>query len=226
MEAGPMVSIETEVPARGSQAAAISNHVVRTMSEYTGRGPTKARTYINADAVTVVLHDTLTKGEHSLVSDDLDALMLTMRKAFQGTMGQVLIDGVEEILGRKVVAFMSDNHIDPDIAVEVFVLAPADAKHRGDAARGVAKTPTAAGSSWLRTSRRDRSNGSLTWTAWCVSSCVTPLQPLMSRSAASSALHRARRVARTATSFGRARAQVVRRRRPMTSGCAGAIALQ
>ncbi|HEV2060592.1 MAG TPA: Na-translocating system protein MpsC family protein [Solirubrobacteraceae bacterium] len=137
-----MVSIETEVPARGSQAAAISNHVVRTMSEYTGRGPTKARTYINQHAVTVVLHDTLTKGEHSLVSDDLDGLVLTMRKAFHGTMGQVLIDGVEEILGRKVIAFMSDNHIDPDIAVEVFVLAPADAEQRGDAAGGVAKTPT------------------------------------------------------------------------------------
>ena len=144
MEAGPMVSIETEAPARGSQAAAISNFVVRTMSEYTGRGPTKARTYINADAVTVVLQDTLTRGELSLVSDDLDGLVLTMRKAFQGTMGQVLIDGVEEILGRKVVAFMSDNHIDPDVAVEVFVLAPADAERRADGARGVAKKPTEA----------------------------------------------------------------------------------
>jgi len=35
-----------------------------------------------------------------------------------------LISGVEEILGRKVVVFMSDNHIDADVAVEVFVLAP------------------------------------------------------------------------------------------------------
>ena len=67
-----------------------------------------------------------------------------MRKAFQGTMGQVLIDGVEEILGRKVIAFMSDNHIDPDVAVEVFLLAPADADSHADGARGVAKTPTEA----------------------------------------------------------------------------------
>ena len=139
-----MASIEPEVPTRGSKAAAISNHVVRTMSEYTGRGPTKARTYINEDAVTVLLQNTLTKGELSLVGDDLDGLVLTMRKAFQGTMGQVLIDGVEEILGREVVAFMSDNHIDPDVAVEVFMLAPADDGLRGDGARGVAKTPTEA----------------------------------------------------------------------------------
>ena len=29
---------------------------------------------------------------------------------------------IEELTGRKVVGFMSDNHIDPDLAVEVFVL--------------------------------------------------------------------------------------------------------
>ena len=31
---------------------------------------------------------------------------------------------IEELTGRKVVGFMSDNHIDPDLAVEVFVLEP------------------------------------------------------------------------------------------------------
>ena len=122
-----MASIHTEAPAGGSKAAAISNHVVRTISAYTGRGPTKARTYINDDLVTVVLQDTLTKGERSLVSDDRDELVLSMRKAFQGTMRHDLISGIEEILDRKVTAFMSDNHIDPDVAVEVFLLAPVDA---------------------------------------------------------------------------------------------------
>jgi len=104
------------------------------MSAYTERGPTEARTYISDDVVTVVLRDTLTKGERSLVSEDLDELVLTMRKAFQGTMRHDLIDGIEQILGRKVIAFMSDNHIDPDVAVEVFVLAPADTGPTGDGA--------------------------------------------------------------------------------------------
>ena len=118
----------------GSKAAAISNHVVRTTSAYTGRGPTKARTYLNDDLVTVVLQDTLTKGERSLVSDDLDELVLAMRKAFQGTMRRDLIAGIEEILGREVLAFMSDNHVDPDIAVEVFLLAPVDGGRPSDEA--------------------------------------------------------------------------------------------
>ncbi len=139
-----MASTHAEHASGGSKSAAISNHVVRTMSEYTGRGPTKARTYLNDDVVTVVLQCTLTKGERSLVGDELDDLVLTMRKAFQGTMRHDLISGVEEILGRKVVAFMSDNHIDPDVAVEVFLLAPADADPHADGARGVAKTPAEA----------------------------------------------------------------------------------
>ena len=125
-----MTSTQTEASLGGSKAAAISNHVVRTMSAYTGRGPTRARTYISDDVVIVVLQDTLTKGERSLVSEHRDDLVLTMRKAFQDTMGNELINGIEQILGRKVLAFMSDNHIDPDIAAEIFVLAPAAAAIR------------------------------------------------------------------------------------------------
>ena len=64
------------------------------------------------NVVTVLLQDTLTKGERSLVSDDLNWLVLTMRKAFQRTMRPDLVDAVEEILGRKAIAFMSDNHLD------------------------------------------------------------------------------------------------------------------
>ena len=123
----------------GSKAAAISNMVVRTMSEYTGRGPTKARTYISGDLVTVVLQDTLTKGERSLVDDGRLELVLSTRKAFQGTMRHDLIGGVEEILGRKVVAFMSDNHIDPDVAAETFLLAPDEFRQADDGAHAAAK---------------------------------------------------------------------------------------
>ena len=128
-----MASTQPGASLNGSKAAAISNMVVRLMSEYTGRGPTRARTHIHDDLVTVVLQDTLTKGERSLVGDDLAELVLTMRKAFQSTMGDDLVSGVEEILGREVIAFMSDNHIDPDVAVEVFLLAPAAAADASDA---------------------------------------------------------------------------------------------
>ena len=105
-----------------SPAAAIANLVVRLTNEYTGRGPTKARTYINDDLITVVLQDTQTKGERNLIRDGKQELVLATRLAFQQTMRRDLIDGLEEITGRKVHAFMSSNHMDPDIAAEIFVL--------------------------------------------------------------------------------------------------------
>jgi hypothetical protein len=42
-----------------------------------------------------------------------------------------LVKVVEDALDRKVVAFMSANHIDPDMGVEVFVLEPAERPDAG-----------------------------------------------------------------------------------------------
>ena len=100
--------------------------VVQVLRAYTGRGPTKAWTSMDTDLVVVVLHDTLTKGEHSLVADGRGQLVRDMRKAYQETMAVELVAGVQEITGREVVAFLSDNHIDPDIAIETFLLRPAN----------------------------------------------------------------------------------------------------
>ena len=135
-----MTSTQTEHSPTASRAAAISNFVVRTLSEYTGRGPTKARTHLSDNVVTVVLQDTLTKGERSLVEDGLNDLVLNMRKAFQATMRDELTRGIEEILGRRVVAFLSDNHIDPDYGVEVFILGP-DGSDDGATGQATAELP-------------------------------------------------------------------------------------
>jgi uncharacterized protein YbcI len=115
-----------ERPPAISLSAAISNTVVRLLAEYTGRGPTKARTYVNDDLIAVVLQDTLTKGEQSLVRDGKTDLVLSTRKAYQNTMRADLIAAIETLTGRTVHAFLSDNHVDPDVAVESFVLVPQD----------------------------------------------------------------------------------------------------
>jgi len=117
-------SVPAEHPNGGPLASAISNTVVRVISEYTGRGPTRARTYMHDDLITVVVQDTLTKGERSLVADGKSDLVLAMRKEFQDTMRRDLIAGVEDLTGRAVIAFFSANHIEPDAALESFLLAP------------------------------------------------------------------------------------------------------
>ncbi|HEV2785595.1 MAG TPA: DUF2294 domain-containing protein, partial [Solirubrobacteraceae bacterium] len=109
-------------PPDGELTASISNMVVRTLSEYTGRGPTKARSYVNGDLVVVLLQDTLTKGERSLARGGEHHRVLDTRKAYQRTMRDELESGILALTGRRVIAFMSDNHIDPDMGVEVFVL--------------------------------------------------------------------------------------------------------
>ena len=108
----------------GSLTAAISNAVVRIMSEYTGRGPTKARTSIRDDVVLVHMQDTLTKAERSLLAAGQGDFVLKTRHLFQTTMSDDLVAAVEMLTERKVIAFMSANHVDPDMAAELFVLEP------------------------------------------------------------------------------------------------------
>jgi uncharacterized protein YbcI len=112
--------------ATGPQGMAISNLIVRLLSDYTGRGPTRARTHFNENLVTIVVQDLLTKGERSLIRDGKEELVLETRRAYQQTMGADLTAGIEEITGRQVIAFLSANHLDPDLAIENFMLAPQD----------------------------------------------------------------------------------------------------
>ena len=53
-------------------------------------------------------------------------------------------DAVEEVTGRKVIAFMSQVHLDPDMAAEVFVLSPDGEETPSD------QEPTAARAKRLR----------------------------------------------------------------------------
>ena len=47
-----------------------------------------------------------------------------MRRSFQKAMEQQFKTVVEEATGRKVIAYMSQIHQNPDLAVEIFVLEP------------------------------------------------------------------------------------------------------
>jgi len=108
----------------GELAAAISNTIVRALARTTGRGPTKAKTTLGDNGVFVVLQDSLTRGEKTLADAGQGAVVLDLRRRWQGVMQADVSREIEELTGRKVIGFMSDNHIDPDLAVEVFVLEP------------------------------------------------------------------------------------------------------
>ena len=77
--------------------------------------------------MTILLADTLTTGERTLVDHGHAGRVLQVRHDYQTAMRDELVGIVERELDREVIAFMSQNHIDPDLAVEVFVLKPAEA---------------------------------------------------------------------------------------------------
>jgi|SRR5690242_13377956 len=108
----------------GALSAAISETVVRLLAENTGRGPTKARTTIDRDLIVVVLQNALTPGERYLADSARAEQVLDMRRAYQDAMRSDCIASIEDLTGRTVLAFMSANHIDPDLAAEVFILKP------------------------------------------------------------------------------------------------------
>jgi uncharacterized protein YbcI len=122
-----MAATNDTTTGHGALAAAISNGMVGLMHRYTGRGPVRARTTIDENLVVCVLGDTLTKAEQHLVEAGRRKLVLRGRRAIQGALADDAIELVGGLTGREVVAFMSNNHIDPDLGVEIFVLAPAAA---------------------------------------------------------------------------------------------------
>jgi uncharacterized protein YbcI len=114
---------EGEHKALGETRATISREIVRLQAEYYGKGPTKARTYINDDVVIVVLEETFTRAEKTLVQRGEGDAIQHIRRRFQQQMAENFIGIVEQATGRRVRAFLSDTDITQDVSVETFLLA-------------------------------------------------------------------------------------------------------
>lgn len=106
----------------GELNAALTREVVRIHTANLGRGPNKSFSFHNGNIVVTVLQEVLTKAEQSLAANAHGEAVLATRQLFQRTMAAEMKASVEKLTARKVVAFMSDNHLEPDMAVEVFIL--------------------------------------------------------------------------------------------------------
>ena len=113
---------KTASPRARDLRQAISDAIVRVAADFIGRGPTRAKTYINDEVVFCVMQDTLTRGERSLVADDDGESVREMRRRFQDAMRRHVCAAIEALTDRKVVSFLSDNDVEAEMAVEVFIL--------------------------------------------------------------------------------------------------------
>lgn len=115
---------EPFIPDRGSARSAIANAVVRLHAEHFGRGPTRARAHVAEDFVLVVLEDVFTTAERTLVGAGRGEQVVATREAFADVMRERFCAAVEAACGRRVRAYFSQTHVDPEMAVELFVLEP------------------------------------------------------------------------------------------------------
>jgi uncharacterized protein YbcI len=104
--------------------ASISTGLVQLHSRYYGKGPTKAKTHLVNDTVICLLRGGFTRVERTLIEQGESDAVHQVRRSFQRVMEKQFRDIVESATGRKVIAYMSQVHEGPDLALEVFVLEP------------------------------------------------------------------------------------------------------
>ena len=107
----------------GEMRAMISKEIVSLQAEYYGKGPTKAKTYIDDDLVVVVLEESFTRAEKTLAARGEREAIQHIRRRFQQAMADNFTSVVEQATGRKVKVFLSQTDIDQDVSVETFLLA-------------------------------------------------------------------------------------------------------
>jgi uncharacterized protein YbcI len=108
----------------GELNAAITRELVRIHTSAIGRGPRKSYSFHSGDTLVTVMLGVLTRAEQTLVSYREGEAVLATRRLSQRAMAEEMKAVVARLTGRDVLACMSDNHIDPDMAVQVFILAP------------------------------------------------------------------------------------------------------
>jgi uncharacterized protein YbcI len=110
---------------RDSVRAEISRQMVRLYKEQFGRGPTKARTdFAGADIVICTLEASLTPAEQRLAEMGEHQRLRDTRLYFQHASEKEFRGVIEQLLGRKVRAFISGIDTGKDVSSEIFYLEP------------------------------------------------------------------------------------------------------
>jgi uncharacterized protein YbcI len=106
----------------GRLLAEVTNRIVAFMREHYGRGPIKAKTYVLDNLIVCVLSDGFTAIERTMMEGGEPERVLEMRRDFQRMMKERYSTMIEELTGRKVLAFLSQAHVEPDLTIEIFLM--------------------------------------------------------------------------------------------------------
>jgi uncharacterized protein YbcI len=106
----------------GELNAAVTREVIRVYTEAVGRGPKRAHSFYNGNVLLTVLEGTLSNGERKLAANGNGEAVRATKRLFHQVMDPDLKTAISELTGRKVVASLSDTHLDPDLSVALFIL--------------------------------------------------------------------------------------------------------
>jgi uncharacterized protein YbcI len=102
--------------------AALANEIGKVIADFSGRGATRSRAFVDQDVVVCVLEDGATRAEINLVAAGKDELVRMQRDALQRAMASRLVATVERLTGRRVRRFISGTSEHGEDSVEVFIL--------------------------------------------------------------------------------------------------------
>jgi uncharacterized protein YbcI len=105
-----------------SVRAEISNAMVGLMKDFYGKGPTKAKTFLNDNYVFCVMEGGLTRNEETLIQRGQEDLVRNYRLRFQEAMEEPTVEAIQRITGRSVIGYHSQIVFNPERAFEIFVL--------------------------------------------------------------------------------------------------------
>ena len=103
--------------------AAVTDELVGLHQRYHHRVPVTAKTLmLGDDLMACVMSGVYTDVEKTMIELQHTITVQETRSAFQAAMQHKFIDVVERLSGRGVLAFVSNQHVGPDIEIELFML--------------------------------------------------------------------------------------------------------
>lgn len=103
--------------------SAVTDAMVTLHERYFHRTPVTAKTQmLGDDLLACVLGGIYTDVEKTMIELQRSTVVQETRSAFQTAMQRRFIAAVERLTGRDVLAFISNQHVGPDIEIELFML--------------------------------------------------------------------------------------------------------
>ena len=103
----------------------VTDAMVALHHHYYHRAPVTAKTtLLGGDLLACVLGGVYTDVEKTMIELERTTIVQETRNAFQNAMQHRFIAVVERLSGRRVLAFISNHHVGPDMEIELFLLKP------------------------------------------------------------------------------------------------------